>query len=69
VNIHIFDLAQDDLAAGFQFYENQHSGLGEYFLNSLSADNKVAPNLCRNSFEVWRLLPFTGKTLSVCYLL
>jgi hypothetical protein len=38
VNIHVFDSAQDDLAAGFQFYENQCSGLGEYFLNSLSAD-------------------------------
>lgn len=30
--------AQDDLLAGYRFYESQHSGVGQYFLDSLFAD-------------------------------
>lgn len=30
--------AEADLISGFNFYERQQSGLGEYFLDSLSAD-------------------------------
>jgi plasmid stabilization system protein ParE len=30
--------AVDDIAAGQEFYERQHEGLGEYFLDSLLSD-------------------------------
>jgi len=30
--------AEIDLLEGFVFYEEQHADVGEYFLNSLSAD-------------------------------
>lgn len=36
--IHITQAAQDDLLAGYWFYEGQKSGIGVYFLDSLSAD-------------------------------
>jgi plasmid stabilization system protein ParE len=36
--INITDSAQDDLLAGFWFYEQQQLGLGTYFLDSLIAD-------------------------------
>jgi hypothetical protein len=35
MKIQILDEAQLDLAYGFQFYEMQSDGLGDYFLNSL----------------------------------
>jgi len=34
----ILPSAWEDLAAGFYFYENQQSGLGNYFLDSVFAD-------------------------------
>jgi plasmid stabilization system protein ParE len=34
----ISDSAQDDLLAGFWFYERQQAGIGTYFLDSLAAD-------------------------------
>ena len=34
----ILPSARDDLAAGFHFYENQQTGLGQFFLESLFAD-------------------------------
>lgn len=37
-SIRITDAAQDDLLAGFWFYQAQLVGLGSYFLDSLSAD-------------------------------
>lgn len=37
-SIHITQAAQDDLLAGFWFYEAQQSGIGTSFLDSLSAD-------------------------------
>ena len=36
--INITDSAQDDLLAGFWFYQQQQLGLGAYFLDSLMAD-------------------------------
>lgn len=36
--INITDSAQDDLLAGFWFYQQQQLGLGTYFLDSLMAD-------------------------------
>ena len=38
MRIEILDEALDDLAHGFQFYEQQESGIGAYFINSLYAD-------------------------------
>jgi hypothetical protein len=38
MNIFILPSAMADLADGFDFYEKQEAGLGDYFLNSLLAD-------------------------------
>ena len=38
MKIKVLDEAVDDLAAGHRFYEQQASGLGEYFLDSLWSD-------------------------------
>lgn len=38
MKIAILPSARDDLADGFQFYENQVAGLGSYFLESLFSD-------------------------------
>jgi len=38
MNIFILPSAMDDLAVGFDFYEKQEAGLGDYFMNSLFAD-------------------------------
>lgn len=38
MTVEIIDRAKDDLADGFEFYERQSRGLGDYFLNSLFAD-------------------------------
>jgi plasmid stabilization system protein ParE len=38
MKIVILPSARDDLADGFQFYENKEDGLGAYFLESLSSD-------------------------------
>ncbi len=38
MRIEILPEARDDLLAGFQFYEHQARGLGNYFRDSLAAD-------------------------------
>lgn len=38
MRIEILDEAQEDLLAGFQFYERQDRGLGSYFLDCLFSD-------------------------------
>lgn len=38
MRIKILASAEDDLLAGFRFYETQREGLGAYFLDSLFAD-------------------------------
>lgn len=38
MTVEIIDPAKDDLADGFEFYERQSRGLGDYFLDSLFAD-------------------------------
>ncbi|HEY2382801.1 MAG TPA: type II toxin-antitoxin system RelE/ParE family toxin [Terriglobia bacterium] len=38
MRIEILDEAEADLVEGFHFYEHQETGLGSYFLNSLSSD-------------------------------
>ena len=44
MRVKILDVAERDLASGFDFYEQQEQGLGEYFLHSLAAE-----------IEAWRL--------------
>ena len=36
--IHILDDAEQDLIDGFNFYDSQESGLGDYFIDSLFSD-------------------------------
>jgi len=38
MKIRILDRAEDDLTEGFDFYEKQEAGIGDYFLNSLASD-------------------------------
>ena len=38
MKVRILEEAKTDLLDGFEFYEQQSPGLGEYFLNSLFAD-------------------------------
>jgi len=38
VRIEILTQAKEDLYDGWLFYERQHPGIGDYFLDSLSAD-------------------------------
>jgi hypothetical protein len=38
MRIEILDKAEDDLVAGFHFYEKQQNGLGAYFLESVYSD-------------------------------
>ena len=38
MKIQILDLAERDIIEGFQFYEKQSSGLGQYFLDSIYTD-------------------------------
>jgi hypothetical protein len=38
MKIRILDRAEDDLIQGFTFYEEQQSGVGGYFLESLASD-------------------------------
>lgn len=53
MTIKILDLARDDLIDGYRFYEKQRAGLGNYFLENLSADIES--------------LKFTGGTHPVLY--
>jgi hypothetical protein len=38
VKVQILGEAQQDLVAGYRFYESQFAGLGDYFLDSLFSD-------------------------------
>jgi plasmid stabilization system protein ParE len=38
MKVRILESARRDLRAGYNFYERQEKGVGEYFLNSLFAD-------------------------------
>lgn len=38
MKVAISQQAQDDLLAGYRFYERQHKGVGQYFLDSLFSD-------------------------------
>lgn len=38
MNIRILDLAEQDLQAGFYFYEAQQTGIGDYFLDSMYSE-------------------------------
>lgn len=38
MTIRILDLAEEDLLAGFKFYEGQSAGVGSYFLETLYSE-------------------------------
>ena len=38
LKIQILDRAEEDLFQGFRFYEEQETGIGDYFLDSLASD-------------------------------
>lgn len=38
MKIEVLDSAEEDLIDGFKFYENQSTGLGDYFLDSIFSD-------------------------------
>lgn len=38
MNIRILSLAENDLLAGFRFYERQSEGIGSYFLDTLYSE-------------------------------
>ena len=52
MRIVILPSARDDLASGFEFYEEQAEGIGSYFLESLFSDleslfsDKLIPSGC-----------------------
>jgi len=46
MRVRILDTARDDLIQGFHFYEQQESGLGDYFLSSLYADIEALKIFC-----------------------
>jgi plasmid stabilization system protein ParE len=59
VKIEILPSAREDLAAGFDFYERQQTGLGAYFLRSLFADIETltgTAGIHRKVFGAHRLL-------------
>ena len=59
MKITILPSAQNDLAAGFAFYENQQKGLGSYFLESLFSDVDsllLYGGIHRKVFGYYRLL-------------
>jgi hypothetical protein len=69
MKIVILPSARDDLADGFQFWENQEEGLGGYFLESLFLDIDsliLHAGIHLKVFGNHRLL---SKTVSLCDLL
>ena len=59
MKITILDEAEQDLCDGFMFYESQESGIGDYFLNTLSADIdslRLYAGIHRKVFGFYRLL-------------
>jgi hypothetical protein len=69
MRIEVLDAAQDDLVAGFQFYEEQSPGLGAYFLDSLFADIDSLLLVCRNSPGALWFASVRSEPVSVCDLL
>jgi hypothetical protein len=73
MKIQILEEAQQDLAFGFQFYESQSHGLGDYFLNSLFSDIdslQIYAGIHAPNFGYQRLLakrfPFAVYRLRSC---
>lgn len=57
MRVRILDTARDDLIQGFHFYDQQESGLGDYFLSSLYADIEALNFFFRNTSEGISRLP------------
>lgn len=59
MTIELLDLAERDLIAGFRFYEEQATGVGSYFLESLYSDIeslRLFAGIHRRVFGYHRLL-------------
>lgn len=59
MRISILPSAQEDLAAGFEFYEEKEAGLGAYFLESLFSDIdslRLYAGIHRKVFGLQRML-------------
>jgi hypothetical protein len=61
MRIRILSFAASDLAAGSDFYEQQQSGLGQYFLDTLFSDIEV---LCYSMQECMCNISDTSRALS-----
>ena len=62
MNLLILPSARDDLRDGFYFYEKQQTGLGDYFLDSVSADIEsltIYAGIHRRVHGAYRLLCHT----------
>ena len=65
MRVEILDKAEDDLIAGFEFYEAQESGLGMYFLESLYSDIESLKLYRDSSPDVPRLPSHALKPISL----
>ena len=52
MRIELLDSAEKDLIDGFEFYEHQSKGLGEYFIDSIFSDIERAFCSLNGSIEV-----------------
>jgi hypothetical protein len=60
VEIRLLETAKEDLREGYWFYEEQSSGLGDYFLDCMQADVKTRLNEPVDRYRYrpfWRLMP------------
>jgi len=46
MRVRILETARDDLIEGFHFYEQQETGLGDYFLSRIYADIEALKIFC-----------------------
>lgn len=70
MKIQILDEAEQDLVDGFNFYEVQSPGLGNYFIDSLFSDiYRLSSTLCQHSRSSLHVLSSSLKTFSLYHLL
>ena len=70
MKIEILDLAKEDLIEAYFFYEEQESGLGDYFLLNLYADIELLTMFFGIHRKVYKkILPLPVKKISIYNLL
>ena len=71
MKIEILDAAEQDLVAGYNFYESQSSGLGSYFLDSLFSDiDSLLLFAGIHSIQTsWEVSPAPLQAFPFCHLL